>query len=95
MTIPTQDQDFQTTLDLITSPDTVYEALTTTNGVSSWWAPATGSASTGGELEWHFRHAGLVPQLGCYEQCSNDWGHFLHSSLVSYLETGIGHPVGS
>jgi hypothetical protein len=36
-----------------------------------------------------------VPQLACYEQCSNDWGNFLHSSLVSYLETGTGHPVGS
>lgn len=147
MTSTAQDQDFQTTLDLTASPETVFEALTTTSGVSSWWAPATGSASTGGDLafmfgehlvrfrvtdadrptrvrwytvdcdvmpDWvgttiafdlsstetggttlHFRHAGLVPQLACYEQCSNDWGNFLHSSLVSYLETGTGHPVGS
>ena len=30
-----------------------------------------------------------------YEQCSHDWGHFLHASLVSYLQTGTGHPVES
>ena len=147
MTDTVQDQDFQTTLGLAASQDTVFEALTTTGGVSSWWGPATGSASIGGDLEfmfgehlvrfrvtvadrptrvrWHtvdcdvmpdwvgttiafdlsstedggttlyFRHAGLVPQLACYEQCSNDWGTFLHSSLVSYLQTGTGHPVGS
>jgi len=147
MTSTVQDQDFQTTLDLTTSPETVFEALTTTSGVSSWWAPATGSAAAGGDLvfvfgehpvrfrvtdaarptrvrwhtvdcdvlpDWvgttiafdlastenggtrlHFRHTGLVPQLACYAQCSNDWGTFLHSSLVSYLETGTGHPVGS
>jgi steroid delta-isomerase-like uncharacterized protein len=142
-----QDQDFQTTLHLTASPDTVFEALTTTSGVSSWWAPATGSASIGGDLDFmfgehlvrfrvteadrptrvrwhtlscdvmpdwvetaitfdlsstetggttlHFRHAGLVPQLACYAQCSNDWGTFLHSSLVDYLDFGTGHPVGS
>jgi uncharacterized protein YndB with AHSA1/START domain len=147
MTTTTQDQDFQSSLDLSASAETVFEALTTTDGVSSWWAPATGSASAGGDLEFRFgehpvrfrvidadrptrvrwstidcdvmpdwvgttivfdlsstatggttlqfRHAGLVPQLACYEQCRNDWGHFLHSSLVSYLETGTGHPVGS
>jgi len=147
MTITSQDQDFRTALDLTAGPETVFEALTTISGVSSWWAPATGSASAGGDLEfmfgehlvrfrvteadgptrvrWHtedcdvmpdwvgttiafdlssnetggttlaFRHAGLVPQLACYAQCSNDWGTFLHSSLVSYLETGTGQPVGS
>jgi len=143
----TQDQDFQTTVDLTVSPDAVFETLTTTSGVSGWWGPATGSAARGGVLEmtfgehvvrfrvthadrptlvrwetvdcdvmpdWvgttiafelspsanggttvHFRHAGLVPQLACYEQCSHDWSHYLRSSLVSYLETGTGHPVGS
>jgi hypothetical protein len=49
MTITTQDQDFQTTLDLTASLETVFEALTTTSGVSSSGAPATGSASTGGD----------------------------------------------
>jgi hypothetical protein len=52
------------------------------------------STETGGTTV-RFRHDGLVPQLPCYEQCSKDWGNFLHSSLVSYLDTGTGHPVGS
>jgi uncharacterized protein YndB with AHSA1/START domain len=147
MTTTTQDQDFQATLDFPASPETVFEALTTISGVSSWWGPASGSAGPDGELEfrfgehpvrfrvtdaeratrvrWYtvdcdvipdwvgttisfdlsrteaggttleFRHVGLVPQLACFEHCSNDWGRFLHSSLVSYLETGTGHPVGS
>jgi hypothetical protein len=54
MTITTQDQDFQTTLDLTASLETVFEALTTTSGVSSWWAPATSSASTGGDPAFRF-----------------------------------------
>jgi len=54
MAITAQDQDFQTTLDLTASPETVFEALATTSGVSSWWAPATGRASTGGDLEFMF-----------------------------------------
>ena len=141
------DQDFRTVLDVTGTPDEVFEALTTTAGVTSWWATAGGNASSGGDLElrfgehvvrfrvtaadrptrvsWQtvdcdvlpdwvgttivfdlspteaggttvrFRHAGLVPELPCYDRCSNDWGHFLHSSLVPYVETGIGHPVGS
>ena len=146
-TITTQDHDFQTTLELTANPETVFEVLSTTSGVSSWWAPATGSGTAGGDLDFvfgehlvrfhvanadhptrvrwhtascdvmpdwvgttiafdlspseiggtimHFRHAGHVPQLDCYEQCSHDWGHFLHASLVSYLQTGTGHPVES
>jgi uncharacterized protein YndB with AHSA1/START domain len=31
-------------------PGTVYDALSTTVGVSGWWMPATGSAAEGGEL---------------------------------------------
>lgn len=54
MTATAQDQDFQIILDLTASPETVFEALTTTSGVSSWWAPATGSASTDGDLEFMF-----------------------------------------
>jgi hypothetical protein len=45
------------------------------------------SSTENGGTTLHFRHAGLVPQLACYEQCSNDWGNFLRSSLFSYLET--------
>lgn len=43
----------------------------------------------------HFRHTGLTPQLSCYQQCSTDWGRYLHGSLVAYLQIGTGHPVGT
>lgn len=140
-------EDLQIVLEVSASPEAVFEALATTSGLSGWWAPATGSAGSGGDLvftfgehpvrfrvtdadrptrvrwqtvecdvlpDWvgtsitfdlsptatggttvRFRHAGLVPQLPCYEQCSHDWAHFLHASLVAYVETGSGHPVGS
>ena len=39
-----------------------------------------------------FTHGGLRPQLDCYEQCSAGW-NYLMGSLVSYAETGSGHPV--
>jgi len=38
-----------------------------------------------------FRHAGLVPQLECYDNCSAGWTQVL-ASLVSYVDTGQGHP---
>ncbi len=35
-------------------PEKVFDALTTTAGFASWWAPATGSAVEGGELRVSF-----------------------------------------
>jgi uncharacterized protein YndB with AHSA1/START domain len=39
----------------------------------------------------HFRHQGLTPELECYDMCHEGWTHYL-ASLVSYLESGQGHP---
>jgi hypothetical protein len=41
--------------------------------------------------ELSFRHAGLVPQLECYGNCSAGWTQVL-ASLVAYVDTGEGHP---
>jgi uncharacterized protein YndB with AHSA1/START domain len=38
-----------------------------------------------------FRHAGLTPELECYGNCSAGWTQVL-ASLVSYVDTGTGHP---
>ena len=38
-------------------------------------------------------HAGLVPALECYEDCSLGWEHFL-GSIALYAETGRGLPFG-
>jgi uncharacterized protein YndB with AHSA1/START domain len=125
------------------SPDAVFAALQSTEAISAWWGPATGSAVEGGKFradfgegryheivvsslqprrvewtsasaphhhgEWEgttmlfelapdgagtelsFRHAGLTPQLECYGNCSAGWTQVL-ASLVSYVDTGTGHP---
>lgn len=137
------DADYTADLTLDASPDTVFDALTTTEGLTAWWTPTTGNGLAGGELtfhfspdaqavmrvdsaergvgvrwtniacqveDWigtgvhfdleplpsggtrlHFRHAGLTPQLVCFEDCRSGWDHFI-PSLAAYTETGTGHP---
>ena len=47
------------------------------------------TATGGTRLE--FRHAGLTPQLECFDQCSAGWTFYL-PSLVDYVDTGVGRP---
>lgn len=37
-------------------------------------------------------HAGLVPQLECFENCSDGWNYYLNQSLKKLIETGKGEP---
>jgi uncharacterized protein YndB with AHSA1/START domain len=46
------------------------------------------------ECELSLRHAGLTPELVCYDQCANGWDHFIES-LAAYAERGEGSPFGS
>ena len=48
------DQDYETQLTLAASTDVVYDALTTTEGLTAWWTPAEGDGLTGGELTFSF-----------------------------------------
>ena len=41
-----------------------------------------------------FRHAGLTPNLVCFEDCKAGWDHFL-ASLVGHVERGQGQPFGA
>lgn len=45
----------------------------------------------GAGTELRFRHAGLTPQLECYDFCFAGWAHFL-ASLSAYVNTGQGSP---
>ncbi|MCU1534758.1 MAG: activator of Hsp90 ATPase 1 family protein [Glaciihabitans sp.] len=46
------------------SPDEVYEALTTLGGLSDWWATDTsGSVTVGGVLEFRFAPGGIDMQV--------------------------------
>jgi uncharacterized protein YndB with AHSA1/START domain len=54
---------FQSTRIVAASPGTVLAALRTTEGVSGWWGPASGSADTGGILEVSFLDGRQVIRL--------------------------------
>ena len=44
--------DYQATFRVHASPDAVFDALTTVDGLAAWWNPATGSGEAGGELRF-------------------------------------------
>jgi uncharacterized protein YndB with AHSA1/START domain len=48
------DQDYVSRLTLNASPDAVFDALTTLDGLAAWWTPVTGSGLTGGQLSFDF-----------------------------------------
>ena len=49
-------------------------------------------ASNGDHTEIRFTHLGLVPELECFESCSNAWGFYINESLRSLITTGGGEP---
>ncbi len=48
------DQDYSATVRVAASPDEVFAALTTVDGLSAWWTTATGDATAGGTITFHF-----------------------------------------
>jgi len=46
----------------------------------------------GGKTELRFTHAGLVPAIECYGDCSGAWGFYINDSLQSLITTGEGQP---
>ena len=46
----------------------------------------------GQNTELKVTHAGLVPQLECFEACSGGWSFYLNDSLRRLIETGNGEP---
>lgn len=40
-----------------------------------------------------FTHHGLVPDVECYDACSNAWGPYIQQSLLNLINTGKGMPT--
>ena len=49
-------------------------------------------AEQDGKTQINFSHLGLVPQVECYNSCSNAWGQYIKGSLFKLLTEGKGTP---
>jgi uncharacterized protein YndB with AHSA1/START domain len=45
-------------------------------------------AAVDGGTRLRFTHEGLVPEHGCFTDCSNAWASFVHDSLRTRITTG-------
>jgi uncharacterized protein YndB with AHSA1/START domain len=50
MTATTDTASYQSTKTFESAPGVVFDALTSADAITSWWAPATGSGAAGGEI---------------------------------------------
>jgi len=46
----------------------------------------------GDQTEVRLTHLGLVPEVECFEQCSQGWRFYFNGSLRALIETGTGRP---
>jgi hypothetical protein len=49
-------------------------------------------AKKGDKTEVRFTHIGLVPEVECFNACSDAWGSYINGSLRSLITTGKGKP---
>jgi hypothetical protein len=71
------------------TPQPVYDALTTVDGLAGWWTDDTSGSGAVGVL---FRHQGWTEPVEFMHHCSTKWATYL-MSLKSLVETGTGAPA--
>jgi hypothetical protein len=49
-------------------------------------------SNKGDKTEVRFTHVGLVPDVECFDNCSNAWGFYINGSLRKLITTGTGEP---
>lgn len=49
-------------------------------------------ADQGNQTQIKFTHLGLVPEVECYNDCSNGWSYYIKGSLFKLLTEGKGTP---
>jgi hypothetical protein len=47
----------------------------------------------GGKTQLRFTHMGLVPEIGCFDSCSNSWNQLIQQGLFSLITTGKGKKI--
>jgi hypothetical protein len=49
-------------------------------------------SSRDNKTQIHFTHFGLVPDVECFDACSQGWDQYFKGSLYKFLTEGKGHP---
>jgi hypothetical protein len=47
----------------------------------------------GNKTRLNFTHQGLVPEIECFDSCSNSWSQIIQQSLYSLITTGQGQQL--
>ena len=47
----------------------------------------------GDKTELRFTHVGLIPQIACFEDCSNAWSGIINGSLQKLITSGKKQPI--
>jgi hypothetical protein len=47
----------------------------------------------GNKTQLRLTHLGLVPEIECFDSCSNSWTQIIQQSLVGFIKTGKGEKL--